>query len=141
MRRLGEQPGVTVTGPVPDVRPYVCASAAMVAPLNIARGTQNKILEAMAMGVPVVTSAAATGGVDARDREHFIVARTPPEYAAALMRIMRDPTERRRLSEGGRARMLTAPRLGTVHDGIIENCLSIYSRRDLSSPQERGQRT
>ena len=56
IRRLGELPGVTVTGSVPDVRPYILRSAAMVAPLNIARGTQNKILEAMAMGVPVVTS-------------------------------------------------------------------------------------
>ena len=54
---LGQQlPGVTVTGSVPDVRPYIRGSALMVAPLAIARGTQNKILEAMAMGVPVVTS-------------------------------------------------------------------------------------
>ena len=65
MRALGERPGVTVTGSVPDVRPFVRASAAMVAPLAIARGTQNKILEAMAMGVPVVTSRIAAGGVDA----------------------------------------------------------------------------
>ena len=57
VRQLGAIPGVTVTGSVPDVRPYVRRSALMVAPLNIARGTQNKILEAMALGVPVVTSA------------------------------------------------------------------------------------
>ena len=68
MRRLGDLPGVTVTGSVPDVRPYVRGSALMVAPLTIARGTQNKILEAMAMGVPVVTSRVAAGGVDADGR-------------------------------------------------------------------------
>lgn len=144
VRKLGELPGVTVTGSVPDVRPYVRSSALMVAPLNIARGTQNKILEAMAMGVPVVTSAAAAGGVDARDREHFIVARTPPEYAAALLRIMSEPAERRRLAESGRARMLTHhawDRSMRRLDGIIESCLSTYSRRDLSSLQEREQRT
>ena len=73
MRKLGELPGVTVTGSVPDVRPYILRSCAMVAPLNIARGTQNKILEAMAMGVPVVTSAAGAGGVDAEDEAHFLV--------------------------------------------------------------------
>jgi hypothetical protein len=49
----------------------------MVAPLNIARGTQNKILEAMAMGVPVVTSRIAAGGVDAEPVTHFLVADTP----------------------------------------------------------------
>ena len=61
VQKLGQLPGVTVTGSVPDVRPFVRRSALMIAPLNIARGTQNKILEAMAMGVPVVTSRIAAG--------------------------------------------------------------------------------
>ncbi|HLF24666.1 MAG TPA: TIGR03087 family PEP-CTERM/XrtA system glycosyltransferase, partial [Burkholderiales bacterium] len=74
VRKLGELPGVTVTGSVPDVRPYLDRSALMVAPLNIARGTQNKILEAMAAGVPVVTSGVAAGGVDAVAQEHFLMA-------------------------------------------------------------------
>src|SRR5262249_893194 len=56
IRRLGRLEGVTVTGSVADVRPYAWRSAVAVAPLRIARGTQNKILEAMAMGVPVVVS-------------------------------------------------------------------------------------
>ena len=95
MQRLAQLPGVTVTGSVPDVRPYVTRSALMVAPLNIARGTQNKILEAMAMGVPVVTSRVAAGGVDAADPEHLLAAATPAEYAAAILRILDDPGERR----------------------------------------------
>jgi len=56
VRRLGELPGVTVTGAVPDVRPYYRQSAVSVAPLRIARGIQNKVLEAMAMGRPVITT-------------------------------------------------------------------------------------
>ena len=107
VRKLGELPGVTVTGSVPDVRPYVRRSALMVAPLNIARGTQNKILEAMAMGVPVVTSSAAAGGVDAIAQEHFLVARDHEEQARAVARILEDPNERRRLSTAGRSRTLT----------------------------------
>ena len=59
---LADLPGVRVTGSVPDVRPYVRACAFTVAPLTIARGTQNKILESMAMGVPVISSLAAAGG-------------------------------------------------------------------------------
>src|SRR4029077_20800802 len=103
VKRLGEVPGVEVTGSVPDVRPYVRRSALMVAPLNIARGTQNKILEAMAMGVPVVTSRAAAGGVDAVDGEHFVVADSPADYARAILRIVDNTAERRRLAIAGRA--------------------------------------
>jgi len=62
VKRLGNLPGVTVTGSVADVRPYLGRSALMLAPLNIARGTQNKILEAMASGVPVVASRVAAEG-------------------------------------------------------------------------------
>jgi polysaccharide biosynthesis protein PslH len=54
--RLGDQPGVTVTGSVPDVRVYIAASLAVVAPLKIARGIQNKVLEALSMGKRVLAS-------------------------------------------------------------------------------------
>lgn len=107
VKKLEELPGVTVTGSVPDVRPFILRSAAMVAPLNIARGTQNKILEAMAMGVPVVTSPAGAGGVDAEDEAHFLVGDRPEIYADACLRIMSSPDERTRLSVSGRERMLT----------------------------------
>jgi sugar transferase (PEP-CTERM/EpsH1 system associated) len=134
VRKLGELPGVTVTGSVPDVRPYVRASAAMVAPLNIARGTQNKILEAMAMGVPVVTSGAAAGGVDAQNVEHFLVADTPSGYADAILRILDDPAERRRLAVAGRERMLTNhawPNSMRRLDGIVERCIDGYGKRHV----------
>ncbi|MEO8741442.1 MAG: TIGR03087 family PEP-CTERM/XrtA system glycosyltransferase, partial [Casimicrobiaceae bacterium] len=107
VRRLGELPGVTVTGSVPDVRPFLRRAALMVAPLNIARGTQNKILEAMAIGVPVVTSRVAAGGVDASSPEHFLAATTAEEHTLAILRILQNPAERRRLSHAGRARMLS----------------------------------
>ncbi|MCV2368735.1 TIGR03087 family PEP-CTERM/XrtA system glycosyltransferase [Roseateles oligotrophus] len=107
MRKLGEIDGVTVTGSVPHVQPYVRGSALMVAPLAIARGTQNKILEAMAMGVPVVTSSIAAGGVDAEAEAHLLVADTPQQCADAVLRIVENPAERERLSAAGRARMLS----------------------------------
>lgn len=127
--KLGELPGVTVTGSVPDVRPYILRSAAMVAPLNIARGTQNKILEAMAMGVPVISSSIAAGGVDANSEEHFLVADTPAQYAEAILRLVEQPAERERLSRAGRERMLSHhawPRSMERLDGIIERCLTEF---------------
>jgi glycosyltransferase involved in cell wall biosynthesis len=119
-----------VTGSVPDVRPYLRRSALTVAPLNIARGTQNKILEALAAGVPVVSSRVAAGGVDAVGAEHFLVASAPEEYRDAILRVLGDPAERRRLSQAGRARMLSHhawPSSMKRLDAIIERCLSQHS--------------
>jgi sugar transferase (PEP-CTERM/EpsH1 system associated) len=131
MRKLGDLPGVTVTGSVPDVRPFVRQSAVMVAPLNIARGTQNKILEAMAMGVPVVTSRVAAGGVDAESVKHFLVADTCEEYSAAILRILDDPAERQRLAVAGRKRMLSNhawPHSMARLDEIIDRCVRNFSQ-------------
>jgi sugar transferase (PEP-CTERM/EpsH1 system associated) len=130
MRKLGDIPGVTVTGSVPDVRPFIRSSALMVAPLNIARGTQNKILEAMAMGVPVVTSTIAAGGVDAESVKHFLVADTPEEYAQAILRIVESPEERERLASAGRQRMLSHhawPHSMARLDQIIDRCIKTFN--------------
>ena len=127
IRRLGELPGVTVTGSVPDVRPYLQRSAVMVAPLSIARGTQNKILEAMAAGVPVVTSAAAAGGVDAVPGEHFLVADSAEDTAAAVLEMMTDTRRRGAFARAGRARMLSHHAWDQSMrrlDGIIEGCIA-----------------
>jgi sugar transferase (PEP-CTERM/EpsH1 system associated) len=132
VRKLGDQPGVTVTGSVPDVRPYLRRAALMVAPLKIARGTQNKILEAMASGVPVVASRLAAGGVDAVANEHFLVASNPEECAQAVTRILEDPALRRHLSVAGRERMLshhTWARSMQRLDGIIERCIAEFGER------------
>ena len=134
VRKLGEIPGVTVTGSVKDVRPFVRRSAAMIAPLNIARGTQNKILEAMAMGVPVVSSRIAAAGVDAIADEHLLVATTPQEYAAGLLKILDNKEERNRLSLAGRARMLSHhawPRSMERLDRIIGRCMERCSAASL----------
>lgn len=131
IRKLGDMDGVTVTGSVPDIRPFVRKSALMVAPLNIARGTQNKILEAMAMGVPVVTSSAAAGGVDAEAKLHFLVADTPDAYARAILGIVENPNERARLAESGRLRMLSHhawPRSMVRMDRLIERGIQNFSK-------------
>lgn len=119
--------GVKVTGAVPDVRPYLRRSALTITPLKIARGTQNKILESMALGVPVVSSSVAARGVDAVPGEHLLVADSPQEVTAAVLRLLADPVERRRLAEAGRARVAShhgwSGALGRL-DGIMARCLA-----------------
>jgi polysaccharide biosynthesis protein PslH len=107
IRELGKLPGVTVTGSVPDVRPYVTRAALTIAPLEIARGTQNKILESMAMGVPVVCSRQACGGVDAVPGEHLLVHDTREQLIEAILQVMGSSELRERLAAAGRARVLS----------------------------------
>jgi hypothetical protein len=106
IRDLGRLPGVTVTGSVPDVRPYVTRAALTIAPLDIARGTQNKILESMAMGVPVVCSQQAVGGVDAVAGEHLLAYDTREQFIGATLSILDSPDLRAKLATAGRERVL-----------------------------------
>ena len=81
--------GVTVTGRVPDVRPYV-AHAVCVAPMRIARGIQNKVLEAMAMARPVVVTPDALEGIGAQPGTEVLLADTADAFAAACIQATRD---------------------------------------------------
>ena len=122
IRNLGKNPGVSVTGTVPDVRDYVRGSALSVAPLAIARGTQNKILESMAMGVPVVCSKNAAGGVDAVPGQHLLVSESADQYASNVIRLLDSADERRELSIAARQRVLSShswPASMTKLDAII----------------------
>jgi len=125
---LNRMPGVMVTGTVDDIRPYVRKSALMVAPLEIARGTQNKILEGMAMGVPVISSRTSARGVDAVVGDHILVATTADEYITHISRIFDDEAERDRLAAAGRARMISHhnwPRAMALFTQSIERCRAI----------------
>lgn len=81
---LASVPGVTVTGRVPDVRPYLAHASVVVAPLLTARGVQNKVLEGMAMARPVVATPQAHLGLDAEAGVHLMVAEGPASFAAAV---------------------------------------------------------
>ena len=107
MLDLNELPGVTVTGTVDDIRKHVQSCEVMVAPLVIARGTQNKILEGMAMGLPVISSHLAARGVDAVVGEHILAATTPKEYADEIVGIFDNPDKRVKLAKAGRERVLS----------------------------------
>jgi polysaccharide biosynthesis protein PslH len=127
IKDLEKIPGVVVTGSVPDVRPYVWRCAVNVAPLKIARGTQNKILESLAMGVPSIASVNAAVGIDAEPGTHFLTASTPEECAEAVVNLLSNNGERQRYSEAGRARMLSHHSWeGSMRklDRIIEDCMS-----------------
>lgn len=85
---LGQRPGVCVTGRVPDVRPYLAHADVAVAPLRIARGTQNKVLEALAMALPVACTPAAAAGLELPKGPAFQVAESPEDLSRAVVRLL-----------------------------------------------------
>jgi sugar transferase (PEP-CTERM/EpsH1 system associated) len=91
VRQLARIPGVTVTGFVPDVRPYLANAALAVAPFRIARGVQNKVLEAMASGLPVVGTPLAFQGLAVGESDGVRVADTAEAFAGEVVTLLRDP--------------------------------------------------
>jgi polysaccharide biosynthesis protein PslH len=105
VRALADRPGVVVTGEVPDTRPWLAAADAVVAPLAVARGVQNKLLEAMAMARPVVASSSAAQGIDAMVGEHLLVADGPGATAEAVSALIDDPARGEAIGTAARTRM------------------------------------
>ena len=103
VRRLADGPRVIVTGRVDDVRPYFEEATVAVAPLRVARGLQNKVLEAMAMRVPVVASDAAFSGISAEAGRDLLVAADAEGFSRAVVGLLRDPDRRERLAAAGQA--------------------------------------
>ena len=85
---LGKLDGVAVTGTVPDVRPYIAHAKVAVAPLRIARGIQNKVLEAMAMATPVVVSPQALEGIDAKPGTELVLADGAAAFVEAISNLL-----------------------------------------------------
>jgi polysaccharide biosynthesis protein PslH len=104
---LADLSGVTVTGAVDDVRTYLAAADLVVAPLRIARGIQNKVLEAMAMARPVLASTAAAEGINATDGVHFCIAASPAEEARMAIKLLSDSARRNAIGHAARAHVLT----------------------------------
>ena len=95
-------PGVRVTGTVEDVRPWLQHAAAVVAPLRLARGIQNKVLEAMAMARPVVTASVCAQAIDAVVGHHLEAAVEPEDYLQAIGRLLDDPARAARMGQDAR---------------------------------------
>ena len=103
-------PRTIVTGAVPDVRTWLEAADVVAAPLRIARGIQNKVLEAMAMARPVVASPAAFEGIEAEPGRHLLVAAEAEAQAEAIAGLLDDPKRAAAMGQAARRRMEQAYR-------------------------------
>jgi len=94
---------VRVTGRVEHVQPYLERASVMIVPLRIGGGTRLKIVEALALGTPVVSTTIGAQGLGLVHGEHVLLADSPADFAAAIQRLLEDPAEARRLGSRGRA--------------------------------------
>ena len=119
---------MTVTGWVPDVRPYLDRAELFVAPLRLARGIQNKVLEAMAMGLPVVASRAAWRPTEIPEGEGIVAADGPDDFAAHVVRLLRDAPHRALTGRNARAAMESSyswPAQLAVLDRVVADVMSM----------------
>ena len=128
VRALAETPGIIVTGSVPDVRPYLQDATLTVAPLRIARGTQNKVLESMASGIPVVTTTLAARGVQAEPNQHLLVADEPRRMSEEILRLLRDTDLQEQLARAAQEQVQRA-HSWALTCGQLDQLLSRHAAR------------
>jgi polysaccharide biosynthesis protein PslH len=133
VRDLAKKPGISVTGHVPDVRPYVHDAAVMVAPVRIARGTQNKILESMSMGIPVVATPQAAKGVQAVPGKHLLVAQEPAVFAQYVVELLTNRSLRRSLA-GAARQQIEKMHLWPVSMRVLDDVLNLSTASDNRHP-------
>jgi glycosyltransferase involved in cell wall biosynthesis len=118
IRELAKDPSICVTGFVEDVRPYVARASVVIAPIVSGAGTKTKVLEAMAMGKPVVTTPIGARGINATHGDHLCIADNPVKFADDVEGLLLDQTKRRRIGHQAREFVKTHHAWARVTDKI-----------------------
>jgi glycosyltransferase involved in cell wall biosynthesis len=126
---LREGTGVTITGWVPDVRPYIAGATVYVAPLRVGGGTRLKLLQAMAMGRAIVATRLGAEGFPVTDGHELLLADTPEDFAQAVLGLLEDSEQRARLGET--ARRFVKATYGW--DALVPKLEALYNRTQAFS--------
>lgn len=139
VQALGQRVNITVTGRVDDIRPYVKHATVSIASLRIARGIQNKVLEAMALARPVVCTPQALEGIEAVPGADLALAATASDFANAVLDLIATPARAQVMAENARKRVVEAygwPAQMAMLDRIIAKLLPAAHASDRHSEQE-----
>jgi glycosyltransferase involved in cell wall biosynthesis len=127
IQALTRDPGITVTGQVPDMRRALSGATLAICPVTVKVGIQNKVLEAMALGLPVVCSRLGAQGIDAQPGRDFLVAENPTDFAVVVVQALGDSRLRQRIGHSGRLYVEThhrwetaATRLSNLYVTLLE---------------------
>ncbi|NIR44998.1 MAG: glycosyltransferase [Gammaproteobacteria bacterium] len=134
IRRLTKRtPGIVLWPDVPDVRQHLWRAAAVVVPLRVGGGTRLKIFEALACQKAVVTTTVGAEGLPVANGRHALVASEATDFASAVLTILDDPEQRRRLGEAGRKLVSERYSWRAVADAFAEICRSVVSAEPTRS--------
>jgi glycosyltransferase involved in cell wall biosynthesis len=131
---LTTDPRITVTGTVPDMRPYLAQATAAISPMRYGVGIQNKVLEAMAMATPVISTPQAVSALQVQAGQEALVAGAPEAMAQAVVSLLTDPALRQRTGQAGRRYVethhdwrLAAAKLETLYQEVIAETQGVAS--------------
>jgi glycosyltransferase involved in cell wall biosynthesis len=131
IKRLAQDPRIEVTGFVADLRPYISRAEVMLCPMLYGTGIQNKVLEAMALGTPIVASPLAVAALNIRAGHHVLVASSPCEFAEAVERLFGDEPLRAALAQHAREYIQRNHNWQSVTDqlvGIYQQAIAVHRR-------------
>jgi len=131
VKRLGARAGIQVYADVPDVREYLHETDIVIAPLRIARGVQNKVLEAMACGRPVVATSAAIEGIDGKHNEHALVAGDASDFAAQIRRLIEDRELGSRIGKTAHELVVSRYSWSARLAGLVEIMSNVIDRKKV----------
>lgn len=120
--------GVTVTGTVDDVRPFIAAGSVYVVPLRAGGGTRLKIFEALAMARPVVSTTVGAEGLGIGPGRHYAAADDPAAFAQSVVALLRDPARRRALGDAGRLLVETCYSWPTIARAFEQHCEEVVAQ-------------
>lgn len=126
---LAHNPSVTVTGTVADIRPYLRQAAVAAVPLTYGAGIQNKVLEAMACGTPVVSTPQSVSAIQAVPGQDLLVADDPPTFARSLLCLLDNPDRRLQIGESGRRYVETHHHWDTITAALEHVYLEALAER------------
>ena len=143
LTRLSSDPakGLRIQGLVEDTRPYLSRAGLFVCPLRSGSGTRFKLLEALACGCPVVSTALGAEGLGAQDGRHMRIVDTPQAFADAVLRLLDDPEEAARLSKHGRNWVVERHDWARSAALLADAYLSLIGSEDLTTPSPSSRRS
>jgi glycosyltransferase involved in cell wall biosynthesis len=139
LRALGERDrSVVVTGFVDDLRDYYSQAAVVVAPMRFVAGVQNKVLEAMAMQVPVVATTYANEGIKGRPGQEIVIADDPEEFASAVVSLLQSPEERRTIGRNARRFVRSNFSWAAASERVDLIAREVEASRGLAGPAQQA---
>ncbi len=141
IQNMASDARITVTGYVDDMRSYVGRAQVMLSPMVYSVGIQNKVLEAMALGTPVVVAAQAAEALSARPGQDLLTAETAPEFAQATLRLLEDAALRDTLGQNGRAYVERYHDWNGVTDQLVdayERAIDTFARKTFQASRKGG---